>query len=817
MRIILSIIGIVLLLVAMAFVPVTRNFMLKYIAGYYLSSSNVKIRIGSLDADKHKIYAQDTEIHVNNGHLTTIENIFIDYDLNEIIRTKKLNFIAKFQDKTNLLGKDAQIDADVKYTSNSDGGDAEIAITHLASEVFADLGVNELEGTCKISLGNGSHHISDCKVTDGKAHLAFEARMDTSKSSLKALLIKGNAKELPIDLHKTFYHMVASDSTMQYMYDNISGAMLRDGSWEINFDEEYFNTLKMKPEYIKGEFNVENIKLSYDKDFPPVEKINTKLIMKGSVLDFAIPSAYSNETLLSNARVVIDWGVEGDADVVIDAEGKGPAINLTNFILQKQRESLAESGIDLSKLKGTAISKVHIIVPIGDAKNTYDISSNISGVELSVYDGAVLLSRANLKGTFNGDIINISGNGLVNDFASNLNFTNFFDEKAEFDNILEVKSKLTPPENITLIRPYSITAGNAVLEFAYKNKGDRGQVVAKSNLMNAEFGIDKLGIRSDIGDKAYLEVNGETGSDGSMPLSVKFTGENNLQIIGDANISKDVTTLSLSKIRAHDTNARADIELGKKSMKVKLRGKMLDLSKSNMMQFLAKNSDGTSTSLDVVLEKIKLKNDIYLDDFTLNIQCNKVRCYKGVMSSKVGTKDFNMDLATKGDYEEWKITTGNAGAVLRGIGMMDNVRSGSLVMNIETRRSDVKAGQTIPIANGNFTMEKFVTVDNKFLTRLISFTSLPGLMNFIRSNHDISFTKMDGQFNYKDDVLNIFDGSAKGPFMDLTIKGNVFTKERKMKVKGTVAPSKYGPGIVSKIPIIGQVFKMTPYSMEYKY
>jgi hypothetical protein len=75
--------------------------------------------------------------------------------------------------------------------------------------------------------------------------------MDTSKSSLKALLIKGNAKELPIDLHKTFYHMVASDSTMQYMYDNISGAMLRDGSWEINFDEEYFKTLKMKPEYIR--------------------------------------------------------------------------------------------------------------------------------------------------------------------------------------------------------------------------------------------------------------------------------------------------------------------------------------------------------------------------------------------------------------------------------------------------------------------------------------------------------------------------------------------------------------------------------------
>ena len=187
------------------------------------------------------------------------------------------------------------------------------------------------------------------------------------------------------------------------------------------------------------------------------------------------------------------------------------------------------------------------------------------------------------------------------------------------------------------------------------------------------------------------------------------------------------------------------------------------------------------------------------------------------MSSNVGTKDFDMNLIAKDKYEEWKITTSNAGAILKGIGMMENVKSGSLTMNIETHRSEVKAGQTIPIANGNFVLEKFVTVDNKFLTRLISFTSLPGLMNFIRSNHDISFTKMEGQFDYKGDVLNIFNGTAQGPFMDLTIKGNVFTKERKMNVKGTVAPSKYGPGIVSKIPIIGQVFKMTPYSMEHKY
>ena len=802
----------------MAFVPTTRNYMVKHVAEFYLSSGSLKVRIGSMDADKTHILAKDTTIYVNGENLTTIESISVDYDLNEIMKSRKVNFSLKFHDKTTFLTRDATFDADIKYSSDSvDRGEAQINIAHLESEIFSDLGVNALEGTCKISSSNGSHHIGDCKITDGKANLELEARIDTSASGVESLIVKGSAHSLPIDLHKTFHHMVTEDATMQYLYDNISGSMLREGAWEVNFDKEYFSTMKMKPEYIKGEFLVENIALSYDKDFPPLKNINTKLHMKGSVLDFEISSAYSDETLLSNAHVVIDWGVDGDSEVIIDADGKGPAANLTNFIPQKQLVDLAESGLDVRKMKGLATSKVHLIVPIGDKQNTYDISSNISGVELSIYDGAVVLSKANLKGAFDGNLINVSGNGLVNDFSTSLNFTHFMDEKSEFDSIFEMKAKLAPLAKSNLIRPYSIVSGNALLEFTYKNKGEKTQILAKSNLINAEFGIDKLGIHSLVGDKAQLEVKGETASDGTMPLNLKITGEDNLQIIGAANIAKDITKVSLSKIRAHDTDAKADIEIGKKSMKVKLRGKMLDLSKSNMMQFLAKNSDGTETMLDISLDRVRLKNDIYLDNFVLGMNCDKTHCYKGSMSSKVGTRDFNMNLTAKDDYEEWKITTDNAGAVLKGVGMMDNVKSGILTMAIETRRSDVKAGQTIPIAKGDFLLEKFVTVDNKFLTRLISFTSIPGMLNLLRNNHDISFTKMEGEFSYKDDELQIFDSSAEGPFMDLTIKGNVFTNDRKMKVKGKVSPSKYGPGIVTKIPIIGNVFKMTPYSIEYKY
>ena len=108
----------------------------------------------------------------------------------------------------------------------------------------------------------------------------------------------------------------------------------------------------------------------------------------------------------------------------------------------------------------------------------------------------------------------------------------------------------------------------------------------------------------------------------------------------------------------------------------------------------------------------------------------------------------------------------------------------------------------------------------------MSFVSLPGLMSAITNNKNISFTEMKGKFSYKDNIVNIYDGSATGAFLDLTIKGIIFTDEHKVKIKGTVIPSLYGINtIVHKIPVIGTIFGgkhrkgifSAPYSIEYKY
>ena len=251
-----------------------------------------------------------------------------------------------------------------------------------------------------------------------------------------------------------------------------------------------------------------------------------------------------------------------------------------------------------------------------------------------------------------------------------------------------------------------------------------------------------------------------------------------------------------------------------------------NLSNADMMQFLEKDKESTNSELKVKVEKIRLKNNIYLDNLFLTIKCNKSRCYKGYLDSKIGSKYFKMLLKPFAGREEWVITSTNAGALFKGFGLYDNMKAGVMLVILNTKRQEVKTGEIVPILDGTFTFRNFVIVDTPFLTRLVSFVSLPGLKNLVTNNKDVIFRIMNGKFAYDKDIINITESSAEGPFFDFTLQGRVNTLEHKIDIGGNVIPSMYGLSTILKsIPLLGRVFSgghrkgliFAPYSVHQNY
>ena len=116
--------------------------------------------------------------------------------------------------------------------------------------------------------------------------------------------------------------------------------------------------------------------------------------------------------------------------------------------------------------------------------------------------------------------------------------------------------------------------------------------------------------------------------------------------------------------------------------------------------------------------------------------------------------------------------------------------------------------------------------DETFLTKIVSTLSFPGLKNIISNRKEVDFKEFYASFSMNNKNIKIENGFAVGPYLDLSIMGNIDTKNKKIILRGVVIPSLFGINtLIKKIPIIGTLLSggrrrgllSSPYKIEQKY
>ena len=80
---------------------------------------------------------------------------------------------------------------------------------------------------------------------------------------------------------------------------------------------------------------------------------------------------------------------------------------------------------------GTTI-KIEIPLKPG-SKDIYNITANMPNTGLSIFNNKIVLNRANIFGKYNGDGLQITGKGKINEFDSEINFIQNLAEQKEFN------------------------------------------------------------------------------------------------------------------------------------------------------------------------------------------------------------------------------------------------------------------------------------------------------------------------------------------------------------------------------------------------
>jgi len=825
MRILKLFVLIILVILLSIFVDPVRNLILKNLSESLLSTDFFSIEIDDIESTYKTINIKNALLKMKNREVATLDKVKIKYSLRDIWQKKQITVAIDIEDKGTIFGEETSIEAHTHFIASSFRHKSfSTDIMKISSNILSRLGTQDLEGKCNILWRENDLIIDNCYIS-GNSEFNIMVNGEFDGDSPKSLTLAGNINKLPNDLHKELHKLLPQSQLLDYLDSSFSGSLISNGSWSINLPKEFFNDLKIKPEYISGKFKIDNLDYKYHESYPEIKSIQSDLNIDGSILDFTINAAKTNNTNVTGGNVKIDLN-QKDISVIVDIATKGPTLDLIDYIEEGNLQKISKQGINLKSIKGLSIGSVKMAIPLDDREIDFDINVNSQNSGLSIFDDNVRLTKGLLKGSFDNKMLKINGKGLVNGFESNIALTSNMSDSAGLDNELEIKSILTNAKIKQKAPLFSITDGLAHLDILYRNKGDASYFSARSDLTNVGYNISKLGLFKKKGQKAKLEILGKSSNgQTSLPLKISLLGDN-IEVEGESTLSSEITQVYFPKIKSNNTKYTAQMNIMKGLLQVDVHGNFIDLSNSSMLGFLSKDTSSTASDIKVKFDNVRLRNDIYLDNFVLDIVCGIDSCSSGILSADLGTKKVLLTLHPHQDFEEWRILVTNAGAFLEGMGIVDNIKAGILNMSIKTNIKEAAKGDIIPIAEGNLIMEKFVTVNNKFLTNLVSNLSLPGLLNTIRNSNDISFSKMSSKFDYAKDVINIYEGKAEGPYMNLTIKGMIDTAKSNVKIKGSVTPSIYGiNSIFNRVPILGRIISgkggdgilSAPYSIEHSY
>ncbi|AGJ02967.1 transporter AmpG 3 [Rickettsia prowazekii str. Breinl] len=623
---------------------------------------------------------------------------------------------------------------------------------------------------------------------------------------------------MPLIIYQTVEKIIPDNPIVAYLREHIKQGFIQNGELNIKLDKNLFKKIILVEDNLKANLHISNFEYKYHKDLPPLTKIDTNIIISGREIKFLINEAYSGKSLISDGIMTFKWEGPDKSQFIFNATAKGEINDLIAFVPSDTYKKIKAQNIDLSKIKGTANSIIELIIPISpDVPNRYNVLSTLTNISFNTLDNKVLLQNGEAKGSLKDNKLNISGKGNINNYESSFIYDHDISDKHN-ECLLKIKSNITA--NNQRFGVLKLISGTTILNFEYKKQhNNESFITVHSNLDNLEFYIDKVSIHKKLYKRANLYLYTKL-NDTDRNIEFNLSGHDNLKIHGNVLIKENIYNINLASVKHNYTDLKGKIIIDNHNLNTELYGSGLDLSNANMMQFLEKEGDSThNINLKTNISKIILKNNIILTNLDLVIKCDKVRCFYGFLNANIENKKVKMSLTAKDTFEQWLIESDNAGALLNGLGMYTTMQNGQIHIKLNTKRYEVKKGEIVPILDGKFSIKHFKVVDTPFLTRLVSFVSLPGFLSSITNNKNILFDDMTGKFNYRGNIITIFDTEAHGPFFDFTMKGNIDTKQQFITVTGNVIPSFFLIStIVTKIPVVGKIFsKVALYSLKMHY
>lgn len=815
-----------LLLLVLIILPTSRNFLISFSITHYCRAYGIDVSYSKFLISGRSVKITDIEIKYRSDTIR-FSGFKGRYSL--------VNLLLKGRTEIALLASDVDINGGIIFNYSSNGlyysTPRKLSITQAAYTTYVksntpNINFLRLDSEFEITKNYLDIQKLDLQIDDGMSQMS--GRLGFKNSSIDRIKINSTIKDIPLQIYEIF--LAPKNPVHEFLDYSISSGNISSGEVKIDVDDEATEkhsditskfTDLITPENIKADFIIDDVEYKYDHSAPATTIKKLPLKLRGSIIEIDLKNANIAEHVIKTGNIVFNYLSE-NVEYLITASLEGRAEGLTRFLDKATIDTLKTNDIDIEKISGHSKADVRIMIPTAEGSEmVFDIHAKIAEAKLNLLGDYIQCENYQLEGIFDGKKIEINGKGIANKLDSDIKlYVNIYEDN---DVICTIDSNILLTQgNATL--PVHFKDGSSSLRVHYGlDKNMKSNLSVQSDLSNLHFFIPTISLDKPRGKKASLAISTSANqSDDTQNYAFKLLGDDDLNISGTLRSSDNEKAITFNQVKYLNNEFKAEILRNPHQTIIEIQGGLLDLSEENFETLLNQQESGTSNiKIRAVLDTIKMKNNVSLTGFMADIEYLNNQWVVAKLFSNIDDKDFIIF-----EYDNKKNTymleTNEVGKLFSAINFSDKIKEGTLSLVMNTQFDSSKK---INQYNGKFIINKLLMSNNKFLTRMVSFISIPGLLNSL-GNNPVPFSTITGDvmINNTTNILKVQNIKADGPYFGFYANVGIDTSQKTVKVSGGVIPSLYGLNrLVGGFPLLkyflgnkGSIVT-TPFSYEDKY
>ena len=304
-----------------------------------------------------------------------------------------------------------------------------------------------------------------------------------------------------------------------------------------------------------------------------------------------------------------------------------------------------------------------------------------------------------------------------------------------------------------------------------------------------------------------IKVKGDYLNDNIINLDqISYSENKNYFYLSNLKLNQKLKILDIKKIDVNYINQKKELNnftINKNDKNYLLLGNSLDSSdlindllKDKTNKRYLDNFENLNTNLDIMLDRVVLDENNYLENFNGNVEFNNNKITSANLISTFPNKEkFSFVIKTYENNE--KITTlysDNAEPFVKKFKFIKGFEGG-IIDFFSINKNDV--------SKSKIKIFKFKVKEVPALATLLSLASLQGIADLM-TGEGIRFEEFDMRFSNENDLMKINEIYAIGPAISILSSGYI-EKNNLVSLRGTLVPATTLNKVVGSIPFLGKI------------